>query len=247
MAELRESGVNPSPRPAVLYLSPTGYPLLKTIVHFHSPQEGGTMPGPQPVFLLHSPTWMEKPQGCPGPACPGSMRAASRLSKSKLSWVKPDLQAQTHRPHSHLCLWKQGQDSGEEGFKPHLQETLGPLVGRKRKDVPSGALMSSQPKTVPLWKVFTELLKIPITESLESKELRISSLAYPQLSLLGTLKLHGFLDTRALTLRPPPSSKNKNKSPLANTKILFLSQEMKAAFQILHTSTFLSHQYRKPY
>lgn len=68
---------------------------------------------------------------------------------------------------------------------------------------------------------FAALLKIPITEPLEPKELRISALAYPQLDPLITWKLHGFLDTRVLSLWPPFPSKNKNKSPLGYMGILF--------------------------
>lgn len=87
------SRVNPSPRPAIFYLPPTLYPLRKTIIHFHSPQERGKL------CLAHSQSYSStfpttwKKQGCLSTPCP-SNSTASCFSKSKLSWVRLDLHFQ---------------------------------------------------------------------------------------------------------------------------------------------------------
>ena len=68
----------------------------------------------------------------------------------------------------------------------------------------------------PLETAFTELLKIPI-RVLKTQRTRNNFSGLPSNGPFNNPKLHGFLDTRVLTLWPLPSSKNKNKSPLGGS------------------------------
>lgn len=141
--------------------------------------KGEAMPGPQPVSLLHFPKLNGKNR---------AVQAHLASGTSALLYVCPNLSCHgwsrtftsnllTTHTDSSLPLETRAGQWGKGVQASPIGDCRFPCLQKKQRCSFRSPHEFSGTDSPPLETVFTELLKIPITESLESKELSIHSLA----------------------------------------------------------------------
>lgn len=141
-----ESTISLVPSPAVSHCFPLSTHSLKQSAIFIHHRKGGNYVWPTasltpPLSQLNG----KHRQSWPSTPCPCNISTVlCFLNLSCHGWGRTFTSNLLKANLRLIWLWKQRQGNGEEKVKPHLQESLGLWVRKKKKkDTPSGTTMSS--------------------------------------------------------------------------------------------------------